>query len=41
MPLTQLWMGIKSCTYPYIQPEILCGHLLLHPLMDFVHTHKQ
>jgi len=31
------------CTYvsTYIQPEILCAQLLLHSLMDFVHTHTQ
>ena len=39
MPPTKLWVGIKICTFTYVQPEILCAQLLLHPLMDFVHTH--
>jgi len=40
-----LVVGIKICTspyvHPYVQPKILCAQLLLHPLMDFVHTHTQ
>ena len=26
---------------PYVQPEIVCVQLFLHPLMDCVHTHTQ
>ena len=45
MPPTKLWVGIKICTSPYIRPsvhpEILCVQLLLHTLIDFIHTHTQ
>ena len=53
MPPTKLWLGIRICTSlyvhpsirtsvrPYVQPEIVCAQLLLHPLMDCVHTHTQ
>ena len=41
MAPTNLWMGIKICTSLYVRPEILCAQLLLHPLVDFVHTHTQ
>ena len=50
MPLLlKLWAGIKICTSPsvrlyvcpYVQLELMCLQLLLHSLMDFVHTHTQ
>ena len=39
MPPTKLCVGNKFWTY--VQPEIFCVQLLLHSLMDFVHTHTQ
>ena len=47
MPLTKLWVGIKTCTFrPYIRPFIrTTRHRMCTtphtPLMDFVHTHTQ
>ena len=38
-----LRLGLFVLTYvrSYVQPEIVCAELLIHPLMDFVHTHAQ
>ena len=33
--------SVRMSVSTYIQPEILCAQLLLHSLMDFVHTHTQ
>ena len=47
MPLTKLWVGIKTCTFRlYIRPFIrTTRHRMCTtphtPLMDFVHTHTQ
>ena len=47
MPLTKLWVGIKTCTFrPNIRPFIRTTQNRMcttphTPLMDFVHTHTQ
>ena len=33
--------SVRTSVRTYVQPELLCAQLLLHPLMDFVHIHTQ
>ena len=42
-PDIPMYIHLYVCTSicPYVCPEILCVQCLLHPLMDFVHTHTQ
>jgi len=40
IPTTKLWPALRLALF-HVQPEIMCAQLLLHPLMDFVHTHTQ
>jgi len=34
-------LDLQFSVRPSVCPEILCVQLLLHPFMDFVHTHTQ